>query len=278
VSGRPSVERSLFGLSSHSGQSEAIQALAFSPSGAVLAAADKALPPAQMNHMFESPFATATLAMWRVATGRLVGPLADLGVGDSLDGSESVAFSDDGRLLAATLGAGGVRIVDAATGRTLRTLADAGDDNISVAFSPSGTLASGTLGGTVELWNPRTGKRLAPPLLADAAAPIASVAFDPTGHWFATAGYQDGSVKVWSSTSFQQEGLRLVSDPGATSSVMFQPVGGGLLAFDDHGNASTWPISLGAWEQRACSLAGHDLTRAGWAQLVGGPEYAPVCR
>jgi WD40 repeat protein/DNA-binding SARP family transcriptional activator len=278
ISGRPSVERPLSGLGSHSRQTEAIQALAFSPSGALLAAADKELPPAQMNHMFESPFATATLAMWHVGTGRMVGPVAELGAGDSLDGSESVAFSDNGRLLAATLGAGGVRIVDAATGRALRTLGDAGDNNISVAFSPQGTLASGTLGGTVELWNPATGRRLAPPVLADAAAPIASVAFDPTGHWFATAGYQDGSIKVWSSTSLQQEGLRLVSDPGATSSVAFERAGGGLLAFDDRGNAFTWPISLRAWEQRACSLAGHDLTRAGWAQLVGGPEYAPVCR
>jgi WD40 repeat protein len=212
-----------------------------------------------------------------VATGRLLTPPADLGPGNSVDGSAAVAFSDNGRLLAATLLAGGVRIYDPSTGRALRTLADPGNDAISVAFSPSGMLASGTLGGTVDVWNPATGKQLTPPRLADPAAPITAVAFDPTGPWFATAGYQDGSIKVWSSATFQQEGLRLDLDVGATSTAMFDPAGGALLALDDRGGVFSWPISLDVWEKRACSLAGPRLTRATWAQLVGGPRYTPVC-
>ncbi len=276
VNGRPRFERSLFGLVPHLRQPEAIQALAFSPSGAVLAATDKGLPP-RLGHLSAPPFATATMAMWQVATGRRLGPPVDLGAADNLDGSDAVAFSHDGRLLAATLLAGGVRIFDPSTGRAVRTVADPGDDAISVTFSPSGMLASGTLGGTVDIWNPVTGKNVAPPLLADPTAPITAVAFDPTGRWFATAGYQDGSIKVWSATSFQQEGPRLVSDPGATSAVTFDPAGQSLLAFDDRGGVFTWPISLGAWEERACSLAGPNLTRARWAQLVGGPGYATVC-
>jgi hypothetical protein len=35
--------------------------------------------------------------------------------------------------------------------------------------------------------------------------------------------------------------------------------------------------SLGAWEQRACSVAGRNLTRAEWAQFVAGPAYKSVC-
>jgi hypothetical protein len=34
---------------------------------------------------------------------------------------------------------------------------------------------------------------------------------------------------------------------------------------------------VAAWEQRACSLAGRNLTRAEWTQLVGGGHYASVC-
>lgn len=276
VKGKPHFERSLFGLAPHLRQSEAIQGLAFSPDGALLAAADKSLPP-RLGHLPASPFAAATLALWLVPTGRLLRPPADLGDG-SLAGSDAVAFSRDGRLLATTLLGGGVRIFDPSTGRVLRTLADPGDDTISVAFSPAGRLASGTLGGTVDIWNPATGKRLAGPLFADPAAPITSVAFDPTGRWFATAGYQDGSIKLWSTASFQQEGPRLLSAPGATATAMFEPAGDGLLAFDDRGGVFAWPISIGVWQKRACSLAGPNFTRARWAQLVGGRGYMTVCR
>lgn len=274
--GKPRFERSLFGLTRHSRQSQAIQGLAFSPQGTLLAAADKSLP-APIGYLSAGPVATTTMAIWRMATGSLLRSPADLGDGD-LDGSDAVAFSRSGRLLATTLPAGGVRIFDASTGRALRTLADPGDDATSVAFSPSGTLASGTIGGTVDIWNPATGKPLGPPLLADPSAPIASLAFGPTGQWFATAGSQDGSIKVWASANLQQEGPRLVSDPGATSTVMFEPAGGGLLGFDARGGVFTWPLSIGLWEKRACSLAGPTLTRTRWVQLVGARGYTPVCR
>jgi WD40 repeat protein len=276
VSGKPRFERSLFGLAPHPRQPEAIEGLAFSPDGAVVAAVDKSLPP-RLGHLPASPFATATMAMWRVGTGRLLRPPVDLGDG-SLNGWDAVAFSHNGKLLATTLLAGGVRILDPSTGRALRTLADPGDNAISLAFSPAGTLAAGTLGGNVHLWNPATGKQLAPAQVADAAAPIASLAFDPTGQWFTTAGYQDGSIKVWSAASIQQVGPRLSSDPGATSTVMFASAGNGLLlAVDDRGGVFTWPISIGVWEKRACSFAGPGLTRARWAQLVGGRGYPTVC-
>jgi WD40 repeat protein len=275
VNGKPRFERSLFGLGPRDRQTQTIQALAFSPNGALLAAAGKT-PPPRLGLLSAVPLATATMAMWRVGTGRLLGPPADLGAGNSANGSDAVAFSPDGRLVAVTLLAGGVRIFDASTGRDLRTLADRGDDTISVAFSPRGMLASGTLGGNVDMWNPASGKRLAL-LFADAAAPVTAVAFDPTGQSFATAGDQDGSIKVWSTASFQQEGPRLLSDPGATSAVVFEPAGGGLFAFDDRGGVFTWPISLGVWEKRACSLAGPNVTRARWAQLVGGHADATVC-
>ncbi|MBO0703050.1 MAG: hypothetical protein J2P38_08970, partial [Candidatus Dormibacteraeota bacterium] len=67
------------------------------------------------------------------------------------------------------------------------------------------------------------------------------------------------------------------SDPDSTAAGAFEPGSGGLLVVDDHGSAFTWPTSVAAWEQRACSLAGRNLTRAEWAELVGGPRYTRVC-
>jgi WD40 repeat protein len=192
--------------------------------------------------------------------------------------SDVLAFSPDGRLLAASLLTGGVRVFDPNTGGVLRTLPDRGNDTVSLAFAPRGALlAAGTLAGTVELWNPVTGKRLAQPLLADSSA-IADIAFDSSGQRFATTGLQDATVKIWFTGSLEQEGPRLAADPDATAATAFEPRAQGLLVVDDHGGAFTWPMSLTSWEQRACSLAGRNLTRAEWAQFVAGPRYATVCR
>jgi WD40 repeat protein/DNA-binding SARP family transcriptional activator len=274
LNGVPERERTLAGLQPVPGQVEAIQALAFSPDGQLLAASDKS-EGSTIGHRLVSP--VAMMATWNVGTGSMVGPAAQLGANDGIDGSDVVAFSPNGKLLAASLLTGGVRLFDPSNGRALRTLADPGDDTVSLAFAPSGTaLAAGTLGGTVEMWDPHNGKRLAQPLLAD-SSPIADVAFDPSGQRFAITGSQDGDVKVWFTASLEQEGPRLAADPGSTAAATFSPDGTGLLVVDDNGGAFTWPMSLTAWEQRACSLAGRNLTRAEWAQFVAGGRYASVC-
>ena len=187
-----------------------------------------------------------------------------------------MAFSPDGNRLAASLLTGGVRLFDPTSGQVQRTLSDPGDASISLAFGPQGALAAGTLGGTVEMWDASSGKRLAPVLLAD-SVPITSLTFDPAGRRFATAGYGDGTVKVWFTAGMQQEGPRLAADPGSTAAAAFAADGRGLLLVDDRGGAFLWPMSPAAWEQRACALAGRNLTHAEWAQFVGGPSYARVC-
>ncbi len=274
VEGAPHFVRSFSDLVPLPGQGEAIQSLAFSPDGALLAASDKSQTTA-LGHTATA--LVANLAVWRVASGGTVMPPTDLGGANSLNGSDVVAFSPDGKLLAASLLTGGVRIYDPLGGDLVRTLSDPGDDSISLAFGPKGALAGGTLGGTVELWNAATGKRVGAPLLADSVA-ITSVAFDPSGRRFATAGSGDGTIKLWFIAGLQQEGPRLASDPDATSVAAFEPGGKALLVVDDHGGAFAWPTSLGAWETDACSLAGRNLTRAEWAQLVAGPAYTTVCR
>ncbi len=230
LSGAPQLERSLAGLAPARGQTEAIQALAFSPDGQRLAASDKS-EGVTIGHRLVSPI--AMMAIWDVAGGGMVGPPAQVGAGDGLDGSDVVAFSPDGRLLAASLLTGGVRVFDPSDGHVLRTLSDPGDDTVSLAFAPGGSvLAAGTLGGTVELWDPHTGKRLASPLIADSVG-IADVAFDPSGERFVTTGAQDGTVKVWFTASLEQEGTRLGIDPGATAAAVFEPSRAGLLVVDE---------------------------------------------
>jgi DNA-binding SARP family transcriptional activator/WD40 repeat protein len=269
----PRLVRSLVGLRSPAGLPQAIQSLAFSPDGRLVAASDDNETQSIRD---TAALPQAHLALWRVATGTLVAPPRDLGAGNGPGGSDVLAFSRDGKLLAVSLLHGGVLILDASTGQFARKLSYPGDDTISLAFARNGTLAAGTLAGIVELWNPKTGQRLTPPLLA-ASAPVTSVAFDPTGQRFATTGYQDGTVRVWFTSTLQQEGPALNTDPGATSTAMFQPAGRGLVVVDDHGNGFTWPTSVGIWERRACAVAARNLSREEWARFVAEPRYATVC-
>ena len=168
-------------------------------------------------------------------------------------------------------------VLDASTGQTRQTLRPLGaDDTVALAFAPDGTLATGTLGGIVRLWNPITGDQIGHPLVAG-AAPVTSIAFDPTGQWFATTGGHDGTVKLWLSSTLQQEGAALNTDQGAASTAAFEPGGTGLLVIDDHGNGFTWPTSLAALEQRACAVASRNLTREEWTRYLTGRSYTRVC-
>ena len=163
------------------------------------------------------------------------------------------AFSRTGKLLAVTLFDGRVVVLDTATGRIRRTLIPTGG-GFSLAFSPSGTLAIGTSLGTVEFRNPNTGNPIAPPLSVTSHT-VTSITFDPSGQRFATAGSHDGSIKLWSTATLQQQGTALTTDQGTTSTAAFGPAGSRLLVVDSHGNSFGWPTSLTTWEQHACSVA-----------------------
>ena len=113
--------------------------------------------------------------------------------------------------------------------------------------------------------------------MAVAAGPVTSIAFDPTGQRFATTGGQDGTVKLWSTSTLQQEGTALNTEPGRRDHRRVRTRRQGLLVVDDHGNGFTWPTSLAAWKQRACTVAGRNLTRAEWTQYLPGHSYTRVC-
>jgi WD40 repeat protein/DNA-binding SARP family transcriptional activator len=273
VRGRPRPIRSLIGLRSLSGLPEAIQSIAFAPSGNLIAATDDE-DTLSVNETAAPPL--ATFAIWQARTGALVAPPSEVGVGNGPGGSAVLAFSHDGKLLAVSLLHGGTLIFDAATGVLRHTLVDPSNDVIALAFARHGTLATGTLAGTISLWDAARGVRMAQPVLA-ASAPIASVAFDRTGRLLATSGAQDGTVKLWSAPTLQQEGPDLSADQGSTSALSFDPRADLLLAVDDLGNSYTWPASLSAWEKRACAVAGRNLTAKEWSRFVPELPYARVC-
>lgn len=156
-----------------------VQALAYSPDGAQIAAA--------------LGFPAETVQVWDVASGEAVQSLA------GHDGDVfSVRYNPDGETLLTGGGDGAVIVWDAATGDPRYTIADAHDGDVfDVAFSPDGALvASVGFDGVLRLWDAATGDPLAAYTPGDETRSLAAVAFSPDGARLAAAG-EAGVVYLW---------------------------------------------------------------------------------
>ncbi|RIK78462.1 MAG: hypothetical protein DCC68_15210 [Planctomycetota bacterium] len=114
-------------------------------------------------------------------------------------GVEMLAITDDGKTLAASQTNGHVALFDVPTGKLQRVIEAHGyvglDGWMPVAFAPQGQfLVTGAGEGTVKVWDPRTGLRLA--ILKGHTDHLWGLAVSPDGQWLATGG-RDKSVRVW---------------------------------------------------------------------------------
>lgn len=161
-----------------SGHGDYVRSIAFSPDGAMLAAAGG--PPQRGGE----------IKIWDLRSRQLLRTL----VGHK-DCIYSVDWSPDGKMLASGSYDKSVKLWDPATGKELRNLQDHIDAVFAVAFSPDGKhLATGSQDRTVKIWDIHTGERLY--TLSDASDGLTSIAYSPDGKEIAAAGY-DKTIYVW---------------------------------------------------------------------------------
>ncbi|MFJ3617644.1 helix-turn-helix domain-containing protein [Streptomyces iakyrus] len=174
--------------------------------------------------------------IWHLSTGAL--QTVRTGHGSPV---RTLAFAPDGRTLAVVnvedSGGDRVTLLDAATGRTQRTIKPSSRSPLALSFSPDGhTLATATVGnGLVETWDMRTGR------LQDSfsvSGDVQSLAFSPDGRTLVTSSAR--GVQLWDLATSQPRGTLPTRSPGV---VAFSP-DGRTLAIGTGSSVELWNLDL----------------------------------
>jgi WD40 repeat protein len=239
-----------------------VESLSFSPDGRRLAST-----------------ASDHIRVWDVADGRL---LSEIPAGFWL---VRVAYSPDGRRIAAGGWGFSVRIWDADSGREVMSLSGHQARVLDLAFSPDGrTLATASEDRTVRLWNLNTGQDVA--VFRGHEAGVGAVAFDRRG-WRVVSAGGDGTVRVWL-TNVDAETRSLTGHTNLVVwDVRFSPDGRYLASVGANETVRLWDARLGVELRQfrrapgtaftaAFSPDGRLLAVGGGVGLLGGAKYPSV--
>jgi WD40 repeat protein/serine/threonine protein kinase len=190
----------------------------------------------------------------------------------------AVAFSPDATTLA--IGGSAVGLVDIATGSV--THVPVGAPVLSVTFSPDGrTVAAGEADGSIALVDSASHRRLGAPLSGHTTA-VTGVAFSPDGSLLASSS-ADATVVVWEVRTHTEVGAPLRPSVAPVTSVVFSRDGSTLASSSIDGNVALWNRILfrfdaEAVQSRLCDVVGRNLTQDEWNEFLPGQLYQRTCQ
>ncbi|MEI6505094.1 MAG: serine/threonine-protein kinase [Planctomycetota bacterium] len=175
--------------------------------------------------------------LYDAATGQVVAVTGQRGIVNSL------AASPDGRMLAAGMAIGAVRLDDFATGEKLAQLVGHSDQVRSIAFDSKGTrLVTGSLDETARLWDITNGEELR--VFRGHEGRVEKVLWSPDGRRIVTAA-TDATVRIWDVDS-GSEVCRLPGQPDEPRAVAMSPDGTTLVTADAEGKVHIHGLSNAA--------------------------------
>jgi WD40 repeat protein len=193
--------------------------LAFSPVGTVLAIS--------YGHPVYSDQDGGPVKLWDYVTHQAV---------KAFPPGSRLAFSPDGKILAAGCNHYTLKLWNVETGQEIRQLDNSGNV-VCLSFSPDGqTLAAGNWAGEVQRWKVVTGERLLP--LLGHTAEVWSLAFSPDGKMLATGG-ADQTVRFWKVTTGKEES-KLIGHDSEARAVAFAPDGQTLATGGNDAMVMLW--------------------------------------
>jgi WD40 repeat protein len=218
-------------------------------------AGEAALSPSGIGRVNEwlAPWATRTPDLrgweWYYLNGLCHRDLLTLHTGTSRD--FDVAWSPDGRRLAAAAKDGTVVIWDVAGAKEIRRLFGHSREVVSVGWSPDGQkLASASWDGTVKIWNTQTGSQLLS--FGGQSGAVCSVAWSPDGLSLASSG-SDRTVQMWDAKTGSVEHI-FRGHTDEVRSVAWSPDGRRLASAGIDNSVRIWDVVSG---KQLMLLLGH---------------------
>jgi len=102
------------------------------------------------------------------------------------------------------------------------------------------------------------------------------VAYAPDGVNFASSG-NDGEVTLWDGSTGEPLASLVPGGQNVWTAAEFQSDGHALLIAGRDGTVHVLDTRLESWIDRACVVAGRNLTAREWAEAIGDRPYHETC-